>query len=109
MKRRSGVTVMARLIGLVRPLTGFMMIAVSMGLIGHLLAAFITILGGYAALGLLGVDTAGRYWEKRRSCLGKTVLLTRQDFNSLRRRFRNITGTRKKELILIPSFPAGAM
>lgn len=49
--------VMASLIGLVRPLTGFMVMAVAMGLIGHLLAAFITILGGYAVLGLLGVDT----------------------------------------------------
>ena len=56
MKRRSGFTVMARLIGLVRPLTGFMLLAVAMGLIGHLLAAFITILGGYAVLGLLGFD-----------------------------------------------------
>lgn len=58
MKRRSGFTVMARLIGLVRPLTGFMLLAVAMGLIGHLLAAFITILGGYAVLGVLGMDTA---------------------------------------------------
>ena len=57
MKRRSGFTVMVRLIGLVRPLTGFMLLAVAMGLIGHLLAAFITILGGYAVLGLLGFDT----------------------------------------------------
>ena len=57
MKRRSGFTVMARLIGLVRPLAGFMLLAVAMGLIGHLLAAFITILGGYAVLGLLGFDT----------------------------------------------------
>lgn len=57
MKRRSGYTVMARLIGLVRPLTGFMVLAVVMGLAGHLLASFITILGGYAVLGLLGIDT----------------------------------------------------
>ena len=57
MKRRSGFTVMARLIGLVRTLAGFMLLAVAMGLIGHLLAAFITILGGYAVLGLLGFDT----------------------------------------------------
>ncbi len=49
---------MARLIGLVKPLTGFMVLAVVMGLAGHLCASFITILGGYAALGLLGFDTA---------------------------------------------------
>ena len=57
MKRRSGFIVMARLIGLVKPLTGFMIMAVAMGLIGNLLATFITILGGYAVLDLLGVDT----------------------------------------------------
>ena len=56
MKRRSGFTVMARLIGLVRPLAGFMVLAIGMGLAGHLCAAFITILGGYAVLGLLGFE-----------------------------------------------------
>ena len=50
MKKRSGWNVMARLIGLVKPLTGFMILAVLMGLIGNLAAAFITILGGYAVL-----------------------------------------------------------
>lgn len=50
--------VMARLIGLVKPLTGFMVLAVVMGLAGHLCASFITILGGYAVLFLLGFDTA---------------------------------------------------
>lgn len=45
---------MARLIGLVKPLTGFMLLAILMGLIGHLCAAFITILGGYAVLDALG-------------------------------------------------------
>ena len=57
MKRRSGFTVMARLIGLVKPLTGFMLLAVLMGLIGHLCAAFITIFGGYAVLEALRFDT----------------------------------------------------
>ena len=56
MKRRSGFTVMARLIGLVKPLAGFMVLAVAMGLAGHLCASFITIFGGYAVLGLLGFD-----------------------------------------------------
>ena len=40
MKRRSGFAVMARLIGLVKPLTGYMILAVLMGFIGHLCAAF---------------------------------------------------------------------
>lgn len=57
MKRRSGFTVMARLIGLVKPLTGFMLLAVLMGLVGHLCAAFITIFGGYAVLAALQFDT----------------------------------------------------
>ena len=57
MKRRSGFSVMARLIGLVKPLVGFMVLAVVMGLAGHLCASFITIFGSYAVLGLLGFDT----------------------------------------------------
>jgi thiol reductant ABC exporter CydC subunit len=56
MKKRSGFIVMARLIGLVRPLAGFMLLAVAMGLIGHLFAAFITIFGGYSVLNILGLD-----------------------------------------------------
>lgn len=56
--RRGGAAVMARLVGLVRPLTGFMVLAVMMGLIGHLCAAAITVLAGYGLLGLLG-DAAG--------------------------------------------------
>ena len=48
---------MARLIGLVKPLTGFMLLAILMGLIGHLCAAFITIFGGYAVLEALRFDT----------------------------------------------------
>lgn len=54
-KRRGGFTVMARLIGLVKPLSGFMIIAILMGLAGNLCASFITILGGYAILEVLGI------------------------------------------------------
>ena len=57
MKRRSGFQIMARLIGLVKPLTGFMALAILMGLIGHLCAAFITICGGWAVLDVLGAHT----------------------------------------------------
>ncbi len=57
MKRRSGFVVMARLIGLVRPLTGFMLLAITMGLIGNLCASFITIFGGYAVLNVLGFSS----------------------------------------------------
>ena len=54
-KRRGGFTVMARLIGLVKPLSGFMILAILMGLAGNLCASFITILGGYAILEVLGI------------------------------------------------------
>lgn len=48
---------MMRLIGLVKPLAGFMVLAIIMGLIGHLAATFITIFGGYAVADVLGTDT----------------------------------------------------
>lgn len=54
MKRRNGFVVMMKLIGLVKPLTGYMLLAIIMGLIGHLCASFITIFGGYGILALLG-------------------------------------------------------
>lgn len=57
MKKRNGFTVMAKMIGLVKPLAGFMVLAIFMGLVGHLCAAFITIFGGYAVLDLLHFDT----------------------------------------------------
>lgn len=48
---------MLRLIGLVKPLAGFMVLAIAMGLMGHLAASFITIFGGYAAADILGIHT----------------------------------------------------
>ena len=56
--KRSHLRVMTRLIGLVKPLTGYMLLAIAMGLIGHLCAAFLTIFGGYALLDALGRPTA---------------------------------------------------
>jgi ATP-binding cassette subfamily C protein len=55
MKKRSGFSIMLRLVGLVKPLAGYMTVAILMGLIGHLCASFITIFGGYAVLGALGI------------------------------------------------------
>lgn len=57
MKKRSGFGVMMRLIGLVKPLTGYMLLAILMGLAGHLSASFITIFGGYAVAELLRIST----------------------------------------------------
>ena len=55
MKKRSRFQIMARLIGLVRPLAGYMALAIVMGLVGHLAATFITVFGGYAVVHLLGI------------------------------------------------------
>lgn len=57
MKKRGNLKIMARLIGLVKPLLGFMILAVTMGIIGHLCAAFITIFGGFALLDILGAGS----------------------------------------------------
>ncbi len=54
MKKRSNIKVMASLIGIVKPLTGYMILAILMGIIGYLCASFITIFGGYALLDVLG-------------------------------------------------------
>ena len=56
--KRSGFKVMTRLIGLVKPLAGYMILAILMGLIGHLCAAFITVFGGFAILNILGLNTS---------------------------------------------------
>ena len=54
--KRSGINVMAKLVGLVKPLMLYMLLAISMGLIGHLMATFISILAGYGILNILGYD-----------------------------------------------------
>ena len=68
--KRSGFRVMTRLVGLVKPLTGYMCLAVFMGLLGHLCAAFITIFGGFALLRTLsGGSVTVLFW-----CLGAFAL-----------------------------------
>ena len=57
MKKRSNLSIMLRLITLVKPLAGYMMAAVAMGVVGFLCAQFITILGGYAMLDMLKLHT----------------------------------------------------
>ena len=51
--QRSGFNIMTHLVGLVKPLTVYMILAVAMGVIGHLCASFITVFGGYAILNSL--------------------------------------------------------
>lgn len=58
MNKRSGFKVMTGLIGMVKPLMGYMLLAILLGLAGHLCAAFITIFGGIAVLDVIGIETA---------------------------------------------------
>lgn len=55
MKKRSGFSVMCGLIGMVKPLSDYMIIAIIMGLLGHLSAIFITVFGAFAILNVLGI------------------------------------------------------
>lgn len=57
MQKRSNLSIMFRLSALVKPLAGFMVLAIIMGVIGNLCAAFITVLGGYAILDALSIST----------------------------------------------------
>ncbi len=68
--KRSGLNVMARLIGLVRPMLGFMLLAIAMGLLGNLCATFITVFGGYAILYVLHPE-----WSMSLGWLFAAVLL----------------------------------
>ena len=54
-KRRSAVAIMRKLIILVKPLTGVMLLGILLGVLGFLCAIFLTIVGGYGILKGLGV------------------------------------------------------
>lgn len=56
MKKRSNLKIMLNLISLVKPLLGFMILAVTMGVIGFLCASLITVFGGYALLDILDIS-----------------------------------------------------
>ena len=49
--KRSGFKVMKDLVGLVKSLTAYMVLAILLGLLGNLCATFITIIGAYAIIG----------------------------------------------------------
>ena len=55
--RRSGIRIMAELIGLIAPLIHVMILAITTGVLGFLCAIFITIFGGYAILTFLGLSS----------------------------------------------------
>lgn len=60
-KKRSNLKIMLKLAGLVKPLSGYMILAILMGLIGNLCATFIAVLGGYAILDVISEGAAGTY------------------------------------------------
>lgn len=55
--RKSGFTIMLRLVGLLKPLLHVITITISMGIVGFLCSIFITIFGGFGILNLLGIET----------------------------------------------------
>lgn len=59
MKSKNNVTIMWKLLGLVKPLTLWMIFAVITGVLGFLCASFITILGGFGLLEILGLGSLG--------------------------------------------------
>lgn len=61
-ERRSGIQIMARLIGLVRPLLHIMTGAVLLGVLGYLCAIFLTILAGQGILKGLGENTFSEHF-----------------------------------------------
>ena len=70
---------MTKLIGLVKPLTAYMALAVIMGIVGHLCASFITIFGGFAVLDLVGVNVPFLYlWRYSRSFVRRFVMQSRR-------------------------------
>lgn len=58
MKNRSTLNVMWKLLGLVRPLTGWMIVAVVTGVLGFICASFITIIGAAALLNISGLGNS---------------------------------------------------
>lgn len=55
-QKRSKAGVLFRMLGLVRPLTAYMILAVTAGTLAYLAVQFIPVLGGYAILSGLGLD-----------------------------------------------------
>ena len=55
-QKKSKIAVLLRMLGLVRPLTVYMILAVAAGTLAYLAVQFIPILGGYAIISGLGLD-----------------------------------------------------
>jgi len=57
MKKRSKIATLLKMLSLVRPLTGYMILAVAAGMLAYLAVQFIPVLGGYAILHGLGMKS----------------------------------------------------
>lgn len=55
MKRRSGIQIMGKLIGLIRPLMHVMAAAILLGVTGYICAIFLTVLAGVGILQIMGI------------------------------------------------------
>ena len=55
-RKRSGLNIMGRLIGLLKPLLPQMLFAITLGILGHLCAIGITVFGSMGILGAAGLD-----------------------------------------------------
>ncbi len=74
MEKMSKVKVLFRMVKLVKPLTGWMLLAITLGTCGFLTAQFIPILGGYAVLNGLGMETGLTYGKIVACLLGFALL-----------------------------------
>lgn len=58
MKKRTNLQIMLQLVGLVKPLTGYMLLAIFLGVVGFLCAIFITIFGGWGLLSAMQLPSS---------------------------------------------------
>ncbi|WP_367924071.1 thiol reductant ABC exporter subunit CydC [uncultured Ruthenibacterium sp.] len=56
--KRTRLQIMLRLIGLVRPLSGFMVLAVVLGILGFLCAIFLPVVGSFGIMGAAGIPVS---------------------------------------------------
>ena len=83
-KERGSLQVMASLVGLVRPLLGYMLLAILLGVLGFCCSIFLTIFGGFAMLNILGMG-GGLSLSVLFACVFGFAILRDQIFGALRR------------------------
>lgn len=63
--RRSGIQIMANLIGLVKPLIAVMILAITLGVLGFLCAIFLTVFAGKSLYLVHLKETAAAYQDRK--------------------------------------------